>query len=82
LSGLYKSTNRNGIRPANSGEGKDLKRFVFALLAIVVVSYVTTNPNIGRAAEGFALVDLSDRLVKQEDFRGTNLVLIFYVNYN
>ncbi len=40
------------------------------------------NPNLGKPAPDFSLVDLSDRLVKLQDFKEKNLVLIFYVDYN
>ena len=59
-----------------------MKRFAFVLLLLVVVGCATTNPNMGKSAPDFALVDLSDRVVKLEDFRGKNLVLVFYVSYN
>ncbi len=40
------------------------------------------NPNLGKPAPQFLFVDLSDRIVKLDDFKDKNLVLIFYVDYN
>jgi len=54
---------------------------VSAVLVGPIGSQAAT-PNLGKAAPDFSLVDLSDRLVKLQDFRERNLVLIFYVDYN
>ena len=59
-----------------------MKRFAFVLLLLVVFGCATTNLNMGKSAPDFALVALSDRVVKLEDFRGKNLVIVFYVDYN
>ena len=59
-----------------------MKKLTFVLVILAVVVCAIMNPNIGKAAPGFALMDLSDKVVKQEDFKGKNLVLVFYVNYN
>jgi hypothetical protein len=60
------------------------------LVAILLVSVAllgpigsrAANPILGKPAPNFSLVDLSDRLVKLDDFKEKNLVLIFYVDYN
>ncbi len=58
-----------------------MRNFLFLLLLSVMIGCATTNPNLGRPAPQFSLIDLSDHLVKSDDFKGKNLVLVFYVSY-
>lgn len=59
-----------------------MKKLAFALVVLAVLGCAAMNPNMGKPAPGFTLVDLSNQVVKQEDFRGKNLVLVFYIDYN
>ena len=60
------------------------------LVAILLISTAllgpigsqAANPNLGKPASKFSLLDLSDRVIKLDDFKEKNLVLIFYVDYN
>ena len=58
------------------------RKFLFVLSLLVVIGCATTNPNLGRPAPDFTLTDLSGRVVKLEDFKGNNVLLLFYVNFD
>lgn len=63
-----------------------IKNLIFVLLIFIallgIISVAAANPNLGKPAPGFLLLDLSDRIVRLDDFQGKNLVLVFYVDYN
>ena len=56
---------------------------VWVLLLLIVIGFTTTkadqNPNLGKTAPDFKLKDLSDHVVKLSDFKGKNVILVFYV---
>jgi peroxiredoxin len=59
-----------------------MKKLYCLLLIFILVGCATVNPNIDKPAPAFALVDLSNKVIRLADFKGKNLVLVFYVNNN
>lgn len=48
---------------------------------LLLVGYACAQ-KVGEVATDFSLVDISDRIVKLSDFKGKNVILVFYASHS